>query len=298
MGSIANIVDLTKVPWRGDNQIEKFRNDWENTVDNLHFGVSRRQMAVILLEQMSLSTVLKSRVDRYRPRYPDDKKSYSRLIGILDRHIQEQRQYSNRRQLDNEQRRHLAAPVSTANCRSWLSGSCARGKNCPYVHDKAIKGVSKASPPAPRGPPPAAPVDGKASSSKGKGKRARSATPKPQSKTGGKSKGKGKGSNTYLCLDFQTGACRNPNCRYRHAKASTPEEHAQLARAHERRSNSPAAGRGVCQSWANTGSCRHGNACTFTRSQGARGKGGKGSGPRPRSKSRDRGKPRPGQTKA
>ena len=303
MGSIANIVDLTKVPWRGDNQIEKFRNDWENTVVNLHFGVSRRQMAVILLEQMSNSMVLKSRVDRYRRKYPDDKKSYSRLIGILDRHIQEQRQVANRKQLDNEQRRHLAAPVNTANCRNWLSGSCTRGKNCPYVHDRAIKGVAvpKAPPPTPRGPPPAAPVGGKSSSTKGKGKHTRSATPKAQPKARAKSKGKGKGSKPYLCLDFQTGSCRNPDCRYRHAKASTPDEHAQLARAHERRSNSPAAGRGVCHSWANTGSCRHGNACTFTHSQGAKGKGGKGgkgSGPRPRSNSRARSKPRPGQTKA
>ena len=75
MGQIFNIVDLTKVAWQGDSRIEQFRNDWEHTVVNMHHSISRNQMVVILLEQMSQSSVLKSRVDRYRKKFPDTQKS-------------------------------------------------------------------------------------------------------------------------------------------------------------------------------------------------------------------------------
>ena len=307
MGTIFNIVDLMKVHWRGDPHIEKFRNDWEHTVVNMHHSVSRDQRATILLEQMSNSTVLKSKVDRYKKQYPNAKKSYTKLIAIMDRYIQEQRQVTNRKQLDQAQRQahtgHATPAVKAVNCRNWLRGDCMKGKSCDFIHDKSLRGVTTKPRPSPLVPADATPGKGAKGNPKGnpkgKSKGDSKGNPKGSSKGDGK-KGKGKGKDKsgkpLLCYDFNNGGCQRPNCIYKHAKASTPEEHAYLAKIGKSRSGSPSVDKRICYAWLNTGTCKHGNSCSFQHSPDKRGTGrsqtppggGKAKGGRGRSKSNPR----------
>ena len=116
----------------------------------------------------------------------------------------------------------------------------------------------------------------------------------PKGKGKGKPTGKDKNGVHLLCYDFNKGTCNRANCVYKHAKASTPEERAYIERIGQARSSSPSMGRRTCYSWRNTGTCKHGNACSFLHSADTKGPnnlsgkgGGKSSGPRNRSKSRD-----------
>ena len=46
-GQVYSIMDLVGVKWKGDQHIESFRNDWENTVVNMHHDVTRDTKATI-----------------------------------------------------------------------------------------------------------------------------------------------------------------------------------------------------------------------------------------------------------
>ena len=127
LGKIYGIVDLAKIEWRGDKHIESFRNDWEMLVEGLPHRTERSVLAELLLEQMTKSTILKSKVDKYRKKH-GSKKSYSKLIAILDRYLHEQTETANRHKLEQEQRRNvarMAAPARVPNCQYWLAGNCS-----------------------------------------------------------------------------------------------------------------------------------------------------------------------------
>ncbi len=76
MGVIYSIVDLTKLEWLGDDKIEVFRNNWDNRVAGLPHRTSRNTMSEILLDCLTKSTVLKSKVDKYKRKYKGRKKNY------------------------------------------------------------------------------------------------------------------------------------------------------------------------------------------------------------------------------
>ena len=312
MGQIFTIVDLLKVKWRGDSQIERFRNDWENMVVNMHHNISRDQLAAILLDHMKDSDVLKSRVERYKKHYPNERKSYTRLIAIIDRYLQEQRQIANRKALEQQQQRATATPVKVANCKAWLAGDCSNGNDCKFNHDRNLRGVlanvatpaapqakgkakpkkaasssNDASSAAPATPAPKSKAKAKAKS-KGKGDRSRSSS-KGKGQGKGRGKGKSKGKEPPLCLAYQSGTCNNANCQYTHRFASSAADHAHINNLRER-SSSPNAERRPCNSWVQHGTCKHGNSCSYLHADDQKGTGtaAKGSGARNRSQSRGR----------
>ena len=81
----------------GDRNLEKFRNDWDDVVSSLADSVSNRNLASILLEQMQKSQKLKPKVDKWMS-YPKGhaKKTYSRLLDMMDRQLLLERQRANR----------------------------------------------------------------------------------------------------------------------------------------------------------------------------------------------------------
>ena len=89
LGHINNIVDMWRVKWLGDgdSHIETFKNEWEFLVDAMPHKTSRNTLAMLLLTQMTKSTVLKSKVDKYHKKYPGEHKNYSKLMAILGIHL-------------------------------------------------------------------------------------------------------------------------------------------------------------------------------------------------------------------
>ena len=75
MGVIYNIVDLSKIEWLGDEKLETFRNNWENRVAGLPHRTSRNMMAEILLDNLTKSTVLKSKIDKYKKSTEDARRT-------------------------------------------------------------------------------------------------------------------------------------------------------------------------------------------------------------------------------
>ena len=306
LGHIHSIVDLAKVEWRGDGHIEAFRNDWENLVEGLPYRTSRTYMAELLLDQMTKSTVLKSKVDKYKKRYPGRTKSYSKLLGIIDRYLHDKQEVENRKKLESEQARrnkHAVVPVKASNCQFWMRGACDKGKDCPNLHESSLKG--KISNPVMPSTPPKGKSKGKskrksksrspsARRSKGKGK------PRSKGPGGGKSgssmgKGKGQPQRRMLCAWFQTGSCTVQNCPFLHQKASTPEQSKQLERFRSKpssRSPSPSGTKRPCYSWLNKGSCEHGASCQFAHDPSKRGKGKSPAAPATKSMGKGKGRPR------
>ena len=70
LGHINTIVDLWDVKWRGDGQIEAFKNEWEMMAETMPHKTSKNTMATLLYTQMIESNVLKNKMDKYRKQYP------------------------------------------------------------------------------------------------------------------------------------------------------------------------------------------------------------------------------------
>ena len=69
-----NINDLTAVAWcgDGDEQIERFRNNWDGTIAGMVEEPNEKLLTEILLEQMVKSSVLKEAIMAYRRLKKDD----------------------------------------------------------------------------------------------------------------------------------------------------------------------------------------------------------------------------------
>merc|ERR1711954_422863 len=80
---INSIVDMYEIKWRGDKEIETFRNEWEMMIESLPEKTSQNTLAILLYTQMSQSSVLRDKMDKYRRRYPGYRKNYAKLLGIL-----------------------------------------------------------------------------------------------------------------------------------------------------------------------------------------------------------------------
>ena len=192
----------------------------------------------------------------------------------------------------------MTAPVKTENCRQWMSGSCPRGKSCPYIHEGPLQGIlaqvaptTKAAQQLPLPPPPApekkSAVPAKAVPAHAKKAPSKARTPSrgaPMMSTGEK--------RDILCAQFQTGTCnRGERCLFQHVMAEDPAEIQRLAEVRARnaelsrsRSQSPGAATGrPCFEWMRKGTCVHGESCTFAHDPAKKGpppksKGGSGPG--------------------
>ena len=61
------LVDINNVLWQGDRHMEKFRNNWNDCVQNLAEPIDESHLASILLVQMQQSQKLKIAVDKWMP---------------------------------------------------------------------------------------------------------------------------------------------------------------------------------------------------------------------------------------
>ena len=135
-------------------------------------------------------------------------------------------------------------------------------------------------------PAPAMPVTGKGKGKKGKDKprspsQKGKGTGKSRSKSAkGRTKGKGGKKGTgekALCVYYVAhGSCaRGGECSYRHDKPKDDEEARYYRDLHTKlssRSNSPTPkgrGKGECNQWKSTGSCRFGDKCKFEHADGS-----------------------------
>ena len=312
LGQIHSIVDLARIQWRGDGQIEAFRNDWESLVEGLPYKTSRTYMAELLLDQLTKSIVLKSKVDKYKKKYPSRRKSYSKLLAIIDRYLHDRQEVENRKKLEQEQARqnnkHPSAPARVSNCQFFMRGQCDKGKDCPNLHDAKLKGymASEVAPVKGGKSKSGAKSSGKgksSSSGRGKGK----SSSQPSGKGSGSAnrspsvsgKGKGNGGRKTLCAWFQVGKCAERNCPFLHEKVESERIAQRLEQIRSRsssRANSPAAasgGKRPCFAWVKRGSCEHGKSCQYLHDPDKRGKGGgKTSAPAAKANPRPKGKAR------
>ena len=85
-----DITDLTAVAWcgDGDDQIERFRNNWDGTIAGMVEEPNEKLLTEILLEQMVKSSALKEEIMAYRRLKKDDpSKSYQGHLDIMERHL-------------------------------------------------------------------------------------------------------------------------------------------------------------------------------------------------------------------
>ena len=150
-------------------------------------------------------------------------------------------------------------------CKLFLKGSCAKGKDCKYLHTGKGKGQSK----------------------EGKGDKGYSRAPSPGGKGGkgakgdsGKNQGFGKGgAKKLVCFKFMDGACpkTKEESSFDHCKATAEELKEKSSwDAKQAASPAPPADGRVCPEWKNKGECALGDASKLSHPKEERGKGKRG----------------------
>ena len=88
LGHFYGILDLARVQFTTDGEMDMFRDRWDHYVDNMREPLKDEQLAEILLEQLEKSEVLKPDIDNYKRMKDDDEnKTYSYLLESMDRHL-------------------------------------------------------------------------------------------------------------------------------------------------------------------------------------------------------------------
>ena len=305
-GPMHSVVDLSALRWRGDsyNNIESFRNDWEHLVENLPHRAPRYLMAEVLLAQMSNSTVLRNKVERYRKRYPIQKKPYHKLLEIMDRWLSDQAEARNRRNLMAEQAKRIQAAAPAAPAPKGKAKAEPKSKAKAKADAKAkAKADEKARADLVAAATRALAEAAAPALSRGKGKGKGTGKGKSTGKDKGQGKGKGNGKKgdgksrnpsqtpQKLCAFFQIGECRDRNCKWKHEKARDSDEIARLRALREKnpKSRTPT-GKKPCYHWEYTGKCDFGDKCQFAHTgQPGSKKGQKGLKGKGRSKSPGKG---------
>ena len=253
-----NITDLTSVAWCGDSdeQIERFRNNWDGTIAGMVEELNDKLLSEILLEQMLKSSVLKEEIMAYRRlKKEDPAKSYNGLLDIMDRHLVLAHQRKNRTaQVRANNQRNASTTAAPGVCRKFLLGKCGN-KNCNQEHPSGQGGVLKSKSQGGGGSQSPAAGPGGKGRKKGGGK--------GKSRSPSRSSGSGKSVDRSLpCSWFQSGKCTRKDCKYEHRMA-TADEKEKLKKIIKPRSPSPVAGQGICNQFSQTGTCTFGEKCKF-----------------------------------
>ena len=184
MGLAYGIQHFNKMKWLGDNEMQKFKMNWNDIVHLQGTPLDDTHLAEILLQLLQESKVMAPDIAIYRSKvYRTGVNDYAELTSILDRHISMYCEKVNNQRLSDAFEKNSrggaakpAAPAGPASgkgntvCRYHLSdGGCRRGDSCPFQHPS---------------PTPAA-AAGAGGGKDGKGKKG---------KGNGKGEGKGKGS--------------------------------------------------------------------------------------------------------
>ena len=96
-GLIRSVFDLGKVAWLGDSHIESFRNTWDSMLAGIATDMDDKLLAEALLQQLDKSTELRDEVKVFRRmEWDDPSRTYDYLIGIIDRHLDQEAEKRNR----------------------------------------------------------------------------------------------------------------------------------------------------------------------------------------------------------
>ena len=116
-----------------------FRTEWNMAVANLsNGGVAKEQMAEILLDKLSESAALKTKIRTYRNHHRD-RLSYSPMVQLLERHVEENQMETNNLLRKQAFYTKWFQPIATTPapeepCRFWAAGECTRGTSCRFSH--------------------------------------------------------------------------------------------------------------------------------------------------------------------
>ena len=130
--------------WCGDSdeQIERFRNNWDGTIAGMVEELNDKLLSEILLEQMLKSISLKEEIMAHRRlKKNDPAKSYNGLLDIMDRHLVLANQRKNRsaQVRANNQRNH-STTAAPGVCHKFLLGTCGN-EECKQEHPTGQGGV-------------------------------------------------------------------------------------------------------------------------------------------------------------
>ena len=122
MARCYSIHELCGIEFKGDNNLEALRNEWEDKIANLAEPQTDQQLARILLEILKKSTKLKEDIQKYR-RYKDGhkRKTLRFLTSALDRQIAQDQQDRNAAVLLKGGK--PAAPGRKKVCKAWMKGT-------------------------------------------------------------------------------------------------------------------------------------------------------------------------------
>ena len=170
-GTLYSLEDLLKVAKFGDTiaDLKKFINRWDAVLAGMKKEPEETVLRDVLLRQIRPSTLLKYDIDTYdRAKEGDPSKTYSFLVKAIRDLIDRERLRENRdRVVDKNQpkpnnpkdraglpvvpsaKREKTPPRGRTPdrkkipCRDFVKGKCAKGKDCPYRHDKKDRSPSR-----------------------------------------------------------------------------------------------------------------------------------------------------------
>ena len=151
LGLIHSVFDLGKVAWLGDTHIETFRNNWDSMLAGIATDMDDKLLAEALLQQHDKSTELHDEVKVFRRmEWDDPSRTYDYLIGIIDRHLDQEAEKRNRVNLDRAMgntKPGTAAPgVAKEVCKKFLAGTCTKKWNeCKFEHPRGKEGSKPAA---------------------------------------------------------------------------------------------------------------------------------------------------------
>ena len=222
-GSILEFNDLLSVELRGDN-LMAFKNDWEMVMSGLKVIPSAAILESLVLKQLQKSHQLKDMLALYHQDvvHRGEARSYERIMKMVTSHLEFRRRQKTRDDM-SQNPRSLAQPSSTkaggdskplqtdrpkqGDCRQFLkTGSCSRGKACPWKHEK-----EKANARRPRSP------SLKKGGGKGQPKSSDAKEPRAPTRRGRSPSGK---ANVPPCRFHAAGTCnKGADCEYWHVPA-------------------------------------------------------------------------------
>ena len=166
-GNLYEMRDLLAITYPGDDHIELFLANWNETVDNMEENPGENTLRGILHELVKGSRAISHELSRYKTAKKGTyEKSYDFLLTALINSVDDQRKDRNREALVKAKNRApgttsrsamvasstseaessaqiepatAAAPATPAKtkvgiCYSWQRGSCGRGARCAYSH--------------------------------------------------------------------------------------------------------------------------------------------------------------------
>ena len=97
MSVVYTVQDLTGLEWLGDKNMHSFRHYWDAMTQKVRNELNESTLADILLAKLEKSVELKEDIRHYqRQREGHEDKTYSYLLGCMDRHLARQRLLKNR----------------------------------------------------------------------------------------------------------------------------------------------------------------------------------------------------------